>query len=155
MKIWKLVSGIISIVFSVFIIAQIMIMGLPLYVLNGLFIAGLMLAAGIVSVVFWRKKSRGCDITLLILFFLAVFLGSGKYIDLIIWAIWCLACGVVTFVRFIRDTKPIPVSESVMEEKDIEKNRDLIPEKAKGEVSSEASSDEAKPDEKAEPDVVK
>lgn len=131
MKVWKLVSGILSIVFSVFIIAQIMLMGLPLYVLNGLFIAGLMLAAGIVSIVFWKKQSRGCDIALIVLFFVAVLLGACKYIDLNIWATWCLACGIVTFVRFVRETKPKEVKE---EPKTEEVKAEPKAEEPKGEI---------------------
>ena len=77
MKTWKLVSGIISIVLSVFVVFQSMMAGLVVSIC--------MLCGGIVSIVSRKNNSKGTNIALLILFSLATLTGfvlAGNYSDL-------------------------------------------------------------------------
>lgn len=95
MKTWKLVSGIISIVLSVFVVFQSMIAGLA-HALEesgqvsgsaGLVVSICMLCGGIVSIVSRKNNSKGTNIALLILFSLATLTGfvlAENYSDLYI-----------------------------------------------------------------------
>ncbi|MCH4007841.1 hypothetical protein [Eubacterium sp. F2] len=116
MKIWKLVSGILSIVLSVFVVFQSGAAGMynALDGNNqssgsaGLFVAILMLAAGIVSIAIRNKTGKGGNIALIILFGLAALLGfsmAGDYSDLRIWAGWCLICAVLAIISIIKSKK--------------------------------------------------
>ncbi len=93
MKTWKLVSGIISIVLSVFVVFQSMIAGLANALEEsgqvsgsaGLVVSICMLCGGIVSIVSRKNNSKGTNIALLILFSLATLTGfvlAGNYSDL-------------------------------------------------------------------------
>ena len=90
MKTWKLVSGIISIVLSVFVVFQSMIAGLANALEEsgqvsgsaGLVVSMCMLCGGIVSIVSRKNNSKGTNIALLILFSLATLTGfvlAGNY----------------------------------------------------------------------------
>ena len=103
MKTWKLVSGIISIVLSVFVVFQSMMAGLANALEEsgqvsgsaGLVVSICMLCGGIVSIV-----SR-TNIALLILFGLATLTGfilAGNYSDLYLWSAWCLINVVLAFI---------------------------------------------------------
>ena len=80
MKTWKLVSGIISIVLSVFVVFQSMIAGLANALeaneqssgSAGLVVSICMLCGGIVSIVSRKNNSKGTNIALIILFGLAL-----------------------------------------------------------------------------------
>lgn len=93
MKTWKLVSGIISIVLSVFVVFQSMIAGLANALEEsgqssgsaGLIVSICMLCGGIVSIVSRKNNSKGTNIALLILFSLTTLTGfvlAGNYSDL-------------------------------------------------------------------------
>lgn len=93
MKTWKLVSGIISIVLSVFVVFQSMMAGLANALEEsgqssgsaGLIVSICMLCGGIVSIVSRKNNSKGTNITLIILFGLATLTGfvlAGNYSDL-------------------------------------------------------------------------
>lgn len=93
MKTWKLVSGIISIVLSVFVVFQSMIAGLANALEEsgqvsgsaGLVVSICMLCGGIVSIVSRKNNSKGTNIALIILFGLATlmcFVLAGNYSDL-------------------------------------------------------------------------
>ena len=112
MKTWKLVSGILSIIFFVVVTFQSCAAG----VVNtleenggssgsvGVFVAILMLAGGIVSIASRKSVKKGGNIALLILFGLASimgFAGYGNYSDLVIWSIWCLINAVLAVVALI------------------------------------------------------
>lgn len=112
MKTWKLVSGILSIIFFVVVTFQSCAAG----VVNslegnggssgsvGVFVAILMLAGGIVSIASRKSVTKGGNIALLILFGLAAimgFAGYGNYSDLVIWSIWCLVNAVLAVVALI------------------------------------------------------
>ena len=93
MKTWKLVSGIISTVLSVFVVFQSMIAGLANALEEsgqvsgsaGLVVSICMLCGGIVSIVSRKNNSKGTNIALIILFGLATLTGfvlAGNYSDL-------------------------------------------------------------------------
>lgn len=95
MKTWKLVSGIISTVLSVFVVFQSMMAGLANALEEsgqssgsaGLVVSICMLCGGIVSIVSRKNNSKGTNIALIILFGLATFTGfvlAGNYSDLYI-----------------------------------------------------------------------
>ena len=108
MKTWKLVSGILSIVFSVFVMFQSTAVGLGNAMTNskevsgsaGLIVAILMLAGGIVSIVVC-KGGKGGSVALIVIFGLAAMIGftnAGTYIDLNVWSAWCLICTVLALL---------------------------------------------------------
>jgi uncharacterized membrane protein HdeD (DUF308 family) len=118
MKIWKLVSGIISIV----LFALVMFQSCAAGVYNtmeangeasgtvGVIVAILLLCGGIVSIVVRNSDKKGGDIALIILFGLAALLGiacAGSYGDLIIWGIWCLINAVLALVDMLHKRKAI------------------------------------------------
>lgn len=93
MKTWKLVSGIISIILSVFVVFQSMMAGLANALEEsgqssgsaGLIVSICMLCGGIVSIVSRKNNSKGTNIALIILFGLATLTGfvlAGNYSDL-------------------------------------------------------------------------
>lgn len=95
MKTWKLVSGIISIILSVFVVFQSMMAGLANALEEsgqvsgsaGLVVSICMLCGGIVSIVSRKNNSKGTNIALLILFSLATLTGfvlAENYSDLYI-----------------------------------------------------------------------
>ena len=115
MKTWKLVSGILSIVLSIFVLLQSCAAGLSNAIeangeaggSAGVMVAIMLLAGGIVSIA-TRKGGKGGNIALIILFGIGAILGftmAGSYSDLIIWAVWCLICAVLAIVGIIKAKK--------------------------------------------------
>ena len=116
MKVWKIVSGILSIVFSGIIFMQSAAAGL-LNALEdnggtsgtaGFLVAVLLLSAGIVSVATNKRMGKGSSIAIMILCFMAAllgFVGAGNYTDLQLWAAWCAICGVMAIVCMVRGKK--------------------------------------------------
>ena len=119
MKTWKLVSGIISIVLSVFVVFQSMIAGLANALEEsgqvsgsaGLVVSICMLCGGIVSIVSRKNNSKGTNIALLILFSLATLTGfvlAENYSDLFaIWSAWCLINAVLAFISLRKGASKI------------------------------------------------
>lgn len=112
MKVWRLVSGIISIVLSVFVLMQSGLAGLSNTLSEngevggsaGLLVAVLLLVGGIVSIVV-RKGGKAGSIALFVLFGLGAlmgFAGAGSYKDLNIWAGWCLICAVLGLIGIFK-----------------------------------------------------
>lgn len=116
MKVWKLVSGILSIILFIIIEFQSCAAG----VVNALeenggtsgsvgFICGiLILAGGIVSIASRKSTGKGGNIALIVLFGLAAifgFAGYGNYSDLAIWAAWALINAVLAVVAIIKNRK--------------------------------------------------
>ena len=109
MKVWKLVSGILSIVFFVVVTFQSCAAGLvnaidenttDLSASGGIMVAVLMLAGGIVSVATRNAGKKG-HIATLVLFGLAALLGfasQGVFADLMIWSGWLLVCAVISLI---------------------------------------------------------
>ena len=116
MKIWKLVSGIISTVLVLVVIVQSCAAGAVNAMEKnkevsgsaGIFVAILLLAAGIVSIVVRNSTKKGGNIALIILFGLAAligFVGAGNYSDLYIWSVWCLICAILAVVSIVLNNK--------------------------------------------------
>lgn len=111
MKTWRLVSGILCCVLSAYIVFQSMAAGLLIALSQssdkgasaGIVVAGLVLAAGVVSIVA-RKGGKGGNIALLVLFALAAlmaFTNAKIYQDLTVWGGWCAICGVIAIINFV------------------------------------------------------
>ena len=110
MRIWKLVSGILSIVFFIIIAFQSCATGVAntLNDINpdnsgtsGIIVAILVLVAGIVSVSVWKYSSKGADVALSILFGLAAYIGlttNGIFKDLEVWSYWCILCALTAII---------------------------------------------------------
>lgn len=108
MKVWKLVSGILSIILFVVISLQSCAVGIGNTLEDngeiggsaGILVAIFMLAGGIVSIA-TRKGGKGGNIALIVLFGLAALVGfllAGSYADLKIWSAWCLINAVIAFI---------------------------------------------------------
>lgn len=115
MKTWKLVSGILCIVLSLFVLFQSCAAGLSNTLQNngevggsaGVIVAVMLLTGGIVSIA-TRKGSKGGNIALIIMFGIGALIGftmAGSYGDLVIWAGWCLICMIVAVVSIIKGKK--------------------------------------------------
>lgn len=109
MKTWKLVSGILSIIFSVLVLIQSSFAGLSNALQEngeiggtaGVLVSICMLAGGIIALVTRKKQARGAGIAMLILYFLAAFAGfamRGGYTDLKYWGGWCAICCILSIV---------------------------------------------------------
>lgn len=116
MKVWKLVSGIISIILFVIVGFQSCAAGLVDALEDdggtsgtaGALVAFLMLAGGIVSIATKKVKSNGGNIALIILFGLAAIIGytcHGVFEDLIIWSTWCLINVVLAIIACVKKKK--------------------------------------------------
>lgn len=104
MKIWKLVSGIISMVVFIIIVFQSCATG----VVNalddnetdtsagaGIWLAFILIVAGITSACVWKEKSRWADFALIFLFGFAALMGFsnlGTFTDLEVWSWWAAIC---------------------------------------------------------------
>ncbi|MBQ4220410.1 MAG: hypothetical protein II666_12760 [Butyrivibrio sp.] len=109
MKIWKLVAGILSMVFFMVVILQSCAAGVANALEDngevsgsaGVLVAIFMLAGGIVSVATRKAQGKGGNIALIVLFGLAALVGFtnyGSYSDLAIWSGWCLINAVLAAV---------------------------------------------------------
>lgn len=110
MKIWKLVSGILSIVFFIFITEQTRFVSAVNFWENnrhdksdvaGVVVAFLILIAGIFSAILWKSKNKGGDFFLFVLYGLAALFGYtnlGTFGDLVVWSSWALLCSMVSII---------------------------------------------------------
>ena len=116
MKVWKLVSGILSMILFALVTLQSCAAGVANALEEngetsgsaGLLVAVLMLAGGIVSVATRKSTKKGGNIALIVLFGLAAFIGFtpyGSYSDLAIWSGWCLINAVLAVVALIINKK--------------------------------------------------
>lgn len=123
MKTWKLVSGILSMVFFLVVTFQSCAAGLGNVIADngessgsvGILLAILMLSGGIVSVVTRNSKGKGANIALLILFglaFIIAFPNAGSFADLKVWAIWCLINAILALFAMFKKEKPVEVIET-------------------------------------------
>lgn len=121
MKIWKLVSGILSMILFVLVSFQSCAVGFINTVeengessgSGGIILATFMLTGGIVSVATRKSEGKGGNIALIVLFGLAAFFGfvlSGSYADLNIWAGWCLINAVLAVVAIFKKRKQIKLN---------------------------------------------
>ncbi len=112
MKVWKLVFGILCIVFCLIVIFQSCAAGVVNALeenkkdtsdVGGILLAVLMLAGGIVAIA-TRKGGKGGNIAIIVLFGLAAIIGfsnAGTYGDLVVWSIWCVLCVVMGVVGLV------------------------------------------------------
>ncbi|MBE5912134.1 hypothetical protein [Pseudobutyrivibrio sp.] len=116
MKVWKLVSGILSMVFFVLVAFQSCAAGVSNTLEEngevsgsaGILVAVFMLAGGIVSVATRKSQGKGGNIALIILFGIAALIGFtnyGSFSDLAIWSGWCLINAVLAVVAIITGKK--------------------------------------------------
>ena len=112
MKVWKIVSGILSIVISLFVVFQSFFAGAYNILTGngqssgtaGVVVAIVMFTGGIVALA-TSSGSRGGDAAIAILYGIGAltgFFGAGSYLDLYVWASWCLLCAVLALVDFVR-----------------------------------------------------
>ena len=116
MKVWKLISGILSMVLFLVVAFQSCAAGVANTLAEngevsgsaGILVAILMLAGGIVSVATRKSEKNGGNIALIVLFGLAALLGFanyGSYSDLVIWSGWCLLNAVLAVVAMLTGKK--------------------------------------------------
>lgn len=113
MKTWKLVSGILSMVFFAIVSMQSCAVGVANALEDsgevsgsaGLLVAILMLTGGIVSVATRNATGKGGNIALIIIFGLAALMGFsnyGTYTDLVIWSMWCMINAILAVIAIIK-----------------------------------------------------
>lgn len=113
MKVWKLVSGILSIVLFVLVAFQSCAAGVANTLESngevsgsaGIIVAVCMLAGGIVSIATRKSEGKGGNIALIVLFGLAALVGFanyGTYSDLAIWSGWCVINAVLAVIAMIK-----------------------------------------------------
>lgn len=119
MKVWKLVSGILSIIWSGWVMLGAGVTGFlsdmegskddgTAVVVVGFFVSILMVAGGIVLIAVKNKIDERSNGALAIIFGIATiigFAGGGKFDILEIWAVWCLACAVNAVVCIFQNRK--------------------------------------------------
>lgn len=116
MKVWKLVSGILSIVLFLIVSFQSCAAGISNTLSDngevggsaGVLVAFFLLAGGIVSIATRNSKGKGGNIALIILFGLATIIGlalAGSYLDLKIWAAWCAINVVLAIIALVKTPK--------------------------------------------------
>lgn len=116
MKMWKLVSGILSIVLFAVVSFQSCAAGVANTLAEngemsgsaGILVAILMLTGGIVSISTRKSLGKGGDIALVILFGLAALVGFtnyGSYSDLAIWSGWCAINAVLAVIDMVKKKK--------------------------------------------------
>ncbi len=116
MKVWKLVSGILSIVMFLIVSFQSCAAGISNTLSDngevggsaGVLVAIFLLAGGIVSIATRNSKGKGGNIALIILFGLATIIGlalAGSYLDLKIWAAWCAINVVLAIIALVKTPK--------------------------------------------------
>lgn len=116
MKIWKLVSGILSIILFVIVSLQSCAAGISNALAEngevsgsaGFMVAIFMLAGGITSIATRKAKGKGANIALIILFGLGALIGftlKGSYGDLGIWSGWCVINVILAFIAMFTGKK--------------------------------------------------
>ncbi len=112
MKVWKLIAGILSIVFSLLVMFQSCAAGVANALSEngessgtaGLLVAFFLIAGGIVSIVSRKSTGKGGNIALIVLFGLAALIGFanyGSYSDLAVWSGWCLINAIIAVISLI------------------------------------------------------
>jgi RNA polymerase subunit RPABC4/transcription elongation factor Spt4 len=113
MKIWRLVSGILSMVLFLVITFQSCAVGLVNVVednkddtsgAGGILVAFGLLVAGIVATALWKNKSKAGDIALIVLYGLTALIGFanlGTFGDLVVWSSWALICTVMAAIALV------------------------------------------------------
>lgn len=116
MKTWKLVSGILSIVFCLLVLFQSCAAGLSNAISEngevsgsaGVLVAIMLLSAGIVAIASRKSTKNGGNVALIVLNGLGALIGfmlAGSYSDLNVWAAWCLVCAILAIVSTVKNKK--------------------------------------------------
>lgn len=117
MKTWKLVSGILSLIFFFIVGFQSCAVGFINAVESnksdtsggaGVIVAFCILIGGVVSMATRGSKGNGGNVVLIIFFGLAALMGFsnlGTYGDLAVWSGWSLLCAVLAVVSFIKNKR--------------------------------------------------
>ncbi len=119
LKVWKLVSGIISIVLSMLVIFQSCAAGVANTLLDngevggsaGVIVAFMLLSGGIVSIAVRNMINKGGNITIIVLYGIAALVGymlAGSYSDLYVWSTWCLVCMIFGIVALVKSNGSAP-----------------------------------------------
>lgn len=113
MKIWRLVSGILSMVVFIIITFQSCAVGFVNAVednkddtsgAGGIVVAFGLLIAGIVATTLWKNKSKGGDIALIVLYGITALMGfanQGTFGDLVVWSSWALICAIMAAIALV------------------------------------------------------
>ncbi|MCI9398807.1 MAG: hypothetical protein HFJ07_03145 [Lachnospiraceae bacterium] len=115
MKIWKLLSGILCIICSSRILLLSCVAGLvspmgadeAVQVEFSIAAAVLILIGGIVSIAV-RNKNAGNAVVAMIFAIeaIVIYILSGKFEHLMIWATWALICSIIFVAALLKDDKP-------------------------------------------------
>ena len=121
MKVWKLVSGIISILLVLVILLQSFVVGVINTIYTkllgstessgtvGIVVAVLLLIGGIASIAVRKRETKKAYVVLIVIFELATmigFAGAGNNTGLVLWSIWCFACFIVAAFGMVKVLKP-------------------------------------------------
>lgn len=118
MKAWKLISGILSIIFFSIVSFQSCAVGFVNAVEDnasdtsggaGMIVAFLLLVGGVVSICVRKSKGKGGNIALFLIFGLAALIGlanGGTYKDLVVWSAWCGINAFLAFICILKAKKP-------------------------------------------------
>ena len=115
MKVWKLVSGILSIVFFGFVVFQSCAAGIGNALeangetsgSAGVMVAIMLLVGGIVSIATRKSVKKGGNIALVVLYGIGAIFGfsmAGSYTDLKVWASWCVINVALAVIAMILGT---------------------------------------------------
>ena len=117
MRVWKLVSGILSIILFVIVMFQSCAAGLANTISNnkelsgsaGIIVSIVMLSWGIVSIATRNSKGKGANIALIVLFGIGALTGLTQnptiFKDLLVWGGWCAINAVLALVSLIKGNK--------------------------------------------------
>ena len=117
MRVWKLVSGILSIILFVIVMFQSCAAGLANTISNnkelsgsaGIIVSIMMLLGGIVSIATRNSKGKGANIALIVLFGIGALTGLTQnptiFKDLLVWGGWCAINAVLALVSLIKGNK--------------------------------------------------
>jgi hypothetical protein len=117
MRVWKLVSGILSIILFVIVMFQSCAAGLANTISNNIELSGsagiivsiMMLSGGIVSIATRNSKGKGANIALIVLFGIGALTGLTQnptiFKDLLVWGGWCAINAVLALVSLIKGNK--------------------------------------------------
>lgn len=116
MKVWKLVSGILSIILFAVVSLQSCAAGISNALEDngevsgsaGFMVAIFMLAGGITSIATRKSSGKGGNIALIILFGLGALIGfvlKGSYGDLAIWSGWCVINVIMAVIAMVTGKK--------------------------------------------------
>jgi len=117
MKVWKLVSGILSILFFVIVMFQSCAAGLANTIAAnkemsgsaGLLVSLVMLPGGIVSIATRNSKGKGGNIAIIVLFGIGAVIGLSQsatiFKDLVFWGGWCAINVIFAIISIVKGNK--------------------------------------------------